>query len=262
MSDLQTLSDEAIASMNDIYVMLSEDNIAYLPYDFYADESRIIEKVNVDGTFAKRFFLNEEGVYPANLAGPAVTKVIPWNLEQAAINSGNNTKSTYQPGYFIDLRQLKMSRLNMIQISDDSSAMADTPIPNSALPVATNTFIPVPKDQQNQLKAVPKNANLYVAFFQKPDDTRSSSECYSYCVSYISAEEVNQHLVVPKTPPTHQDISIEHLKTYYGDAQVQAGAINPKDLRSDSTTKHDIQSSAIGAMPITCYIANLRTFKP
>ncbi|MEP7730436.1 hypothetical protein [Marinomonas primoryensis] len=262
MSDLQTLRDKAIASMNDIYVMLSEDNIAYLPYDLYANESRIIEKVNVDGTFAKHFFLNKEGVYPANLSGPAVTKVIPWNLEQATINSGNNTKEAYQPGYFIDLRQLKMSRLNMIQISNDSSAVADTPIPNSALPIAKNTFIPVPKDQQNQLKAVPKNANLYVAFFQKPDDTRSSSECYSYCVSYISAEEVNKHIVISKTPPTHQDISIEHLKTYYGDAQVQAGAINPKDLGSDSTTKHNIEFDSVGAMPVTCYVANLRTFKP
>jgi hypothetical protein len=248
MSDLQTLSDEAIASMNDIYVMLSEDNIAYLPYDLYANESRIIEKVNIDGTFAKRFFLNEEGVYPANLSGPAVTKVIPWNLEQAAINSGDNAKEAYQSGYFLDLRQLKMSRLNMIQISDDSSAMADTPIPNSALPIATNTFIPVPKDQQNQLKAVPKNANLYVAFFQKPDDTRSSAECYSYCVSYISAEEVNQHMTKSKS------VSIEHLQTYYGDAQVQAGAINPNDLSSNT---HNL-TQKVG---LTCYIANLRTFK-
>jgi hypothetical protein len=261
MSDQKILSDEVIASMNDIYVMLSEDSIAYLPYDFYANESRIIEKVNVDGTFAKRFFLNEEGIYPTNLAGPAVTKVIPWNIEQAAINSGNSTEEIYQSGYFIDLRQLKMSRLNMIQISNDSPAVADTPIPNSALPIAKNTFIPVPKDQQNQLKAVPKNANLYVAFFQKPDETRSSSECYSYCVSYISAEEVNKHVVISKTPPNHQDISIEHLKTYYGDTQVQAGAINPKDLESGSTTKHNIEFDSVGAIPVTCYVANLRTFK-
>lgn len=260
MSDLQTLSAEAIASMNDIYIMLSEDNIAYLPYDLYSDESRIIEKVNVDGTFAKRFFLNEEGVYPINLAGPAVTKVIPWNIEQAVVNSGQNSGAAFQPGYFLDLRQLKMSRLNMIQITNDSPAVADTPIPNSALPITTNTFLPVPKDKQSQLKAVPKEANLYVAFFQKPDDTRSSTECYSYCVSYISAEEVNQHVVVSKTPPTHQDISIEHLKTYYGDAQVQAGAINPKDL-SGSTTKHNIELGSVGAIPITCYVANLRTFK-
>lgn len=256
MSDLQTLSDEAIASMNDIYVMLSEDNIAYLPYDFYANESRIIEKVNVDGTFAKRFFLNEEGIYPANLAGPAVTKVIPWNLEQAAINSGNNAKEVYQAGYFLDLRQLKMSRLNMIQISDDSPAMADTPIPNSALPIATNTFIPVPKDQQNQLKAVPKNANLYVAFFQKPDNTRSNSECYSYCVSYISAEEVNQHLA---NSPIQQNTTLEHLQTYYGDTRVQAGAINPNDL--DLKHLDSLVSNSIAPLGYTCYVANLSTFK-
>ena len=261
MSDLQNLSDEAIASMNDIYVMLAEDSIAYLPYELYSDESRIIEKVNVDGTFAQRFFLNKEGVYPANLMGPAVTKVIPWNIEQAAGNSGINPADTYQPGYFLDLRQLKMSRLNMIQIADTAPAVADTPIPNGALPIATNTFLPVPKDKQSQLKAVPKEANLYVAFFQKPDNTRSSTECYSYCVSYIRAEEINQYIVVPKTPPTHQDISIEHLKTYYGDAQVQAGAINPKDLESGSTTKHNIEFGSVGAMPVTCYVANLRTFK-
>ena len=257
MSDLHTLSDEAIASMNDIYVMLAEDSIAYLPYELYADESRIIEKVNVDGTFAQRFFLNEEGVYPANLAGPAVTKVIPWNIEQAAINSGNNTEAKYQPGYFLDLRQLKMSRLNMIQIANDSPAVADTPIPNSALPIATNTFIPVPKDKQSQLKAVPKEANLYVAFFQKPDDTRASSECYSYCVSYISAEEINQHLAISSIP---QRSPLEHLQTYYGDTRVQAGAINPNDLNS----KHldNIASNSIAPLGYTCYVANLRTFKP
>tara|TARA_R110002167_G_scaffold280480_3_gene486077 strand:+ start:2487 stop:3254 length:768 start_codon:yes stop_codon:yes gene_type:complete len=255
MSDQQTLSDEAIASMNDIYVMLSEDNIAYLPYDLYANESRIIEKVNVDGTFAKRFFLNEEGVYPANLSGPAVTKVIPWNLEQAVINSGNNTKEAYQPGYFLDLRQLKMSRLNMIQISDVSPTEVDTPIPNDALPIAKNTFISVPKDQQNQLKAMPKAANLYIAFFQKPDNTRSSSECYSYCVSYISAEEVNQHLTTSKSA------AIEHLQTYYGDTRVQAGALNPNDINNPtSNTTKDI--SFVNVVLGTCYVANLQTFKP
>jgi|GEM_PF-1621424 hypothetical protein len=254
MSDLQTLSDEAIASMNDIYVMLSEDSIAYLPYELYADKSRIIEKVNVDGTFAQRFFLNEEGVYPANLSGPAVTKVIPWNIEQAAGNSEINTADTYQPGYFLDLRQLKMSRLNMIQISNDSPAVADTPIPNSALPIATNTFIPVPKDKQSQLKAVPKEANLYVAFFQKPDDTRSSTECYSYCVSYISAEEVNQQLTTSKSA------AIEHLQTYYGDTRVQAGALNPNDINHDFH-QNTIKSDSVNVMIATCYVANLRTFK-
>ncbi|WCN09534.1 hypothetical protein [Marinomonas mediterranea] len=262
MSDLQNLNDQAIASMNDVYVMLSEDSIAYLPYDFYANESRIIEKINVDGTFVKRFFLDEEGVYPTNLAGPAVTKVIPWNLEQATVNSGSDTTKNYEPGYFLNLRQLKMSRLNMIKISDESPATADTPIPNNALPNALKTFIPVPKEQRSQLKVVPKNANLYVAFFQQPDDTRSSSECYSYCVSYISADEVKQHVVIPQTPPTHQDISIEHLKTYYGDAQVQAGAINPKDLGPHYTSTDEIKFASLEAMPATCYVANLRTFKP
>lgn len=252
MSDLHVLSDEAIKSMNDIYVMLSEDKIAYLPYDLYSDESRIIEKVKVDGTFEKRFFLNEEGVYPGNLAGPAVTKVIPWNIEQATEASGKS----YQPGYYIDLRQLKMSRLNMIQVSEDAPTVPDTPIPNSSLPKAKNTFIPVPKDKQNQLKEVPKGDNLYIAFFQKPDDTRNSAECYSYCVSYISADEVQQHLT------TSESVAIQHLKTYYGDTQVQAGAINPNDLGlSNGDSSHAASSGAPKMFGLTCYIANLQTFK-
>ena len=139
----------------------------------------------------------------------------------------------------------------MIKISNDTPEKEDYPIANSDLPLTKNTFISVPEDKRSQLKTIPKSENLYIAFFQNPDKKHSSSECYSYCVSYISEEDVKKHIT------TSNSIAIDHLKTYYGDTQVQSGSINPNDLninKKDNMGHHDI-------VGLTCYVANLKTFK-
>lgn len=254
---------QAVESMNDIYVLLSDGRIVYLPRKLYAEPSRIIESVSVDGEFVKRFFLDENGVYPLNLLGPAVTKVLPWNLEEAngEIKSfkSDTELGTPETGYFIDLRQLDMSRLNMIKVSGAHNAEADTPITN--LSPVSNGSRPIPEDKKHQLSEVPADDNLYIAFFQEPDKTHSNTECYSYSVSYISASELADHIFTEENNKSIEFDTMTYLKNYYGEAQVQAGSINPNDLGSDYLNNALQPSINVGAMPVTCYVANLKTFK-
>lgn len=244
-------------SMNDIFIMRPNGETAYLNYSFYADPSRIIESVTVDGEFVKRFFLSNNGVYPSNLASQAVAKVIDWNLKdtenELKVFESDKKLGDPKTGYFIDLRQLSMSRLNMIRVPGSSTVDADTPIANENLPDTANPFLLVPEDKEYQLKELPED-NVYIAFFQEPDKTHSDSHCYSYNVSYISAKELDEHLASSKSTDVEKDdselmdVSVKYLETYYGDTKVQAGGINPNDIRPKM-------------FGLTCYVANLRTFK-
>ncbi|TBR41734.1 hypothetical protein CBF23_008985 [Marinomonas agarivorans] len=251
-------------SSQDIYIMLASGEIAYLPHEFYSDSSRIIEQVEQDGTFKYRFFLNEEGQYPMNFAGSTVTKVINWNLSNpdgSPKTFPNNPSTTPETGYFIDLRTLEMNRLNMHQ-SIQIPLGADTPIDQSKLPEYHGSYVPVPEDKLKELTHIPENANLYIAFFQKPAKTHENSKCYSYCVSYIPFDELKSYFIITPRPeqeeqeqsrpmlPSHKDSeeAVELLKTYYGIPQVQAGAIYPP-------------SPLVSARGLTCYVANLSTFK-
>lgn len=249
------------SSSQDIYIMLASGEVAYLTHEFYSDPSRVIEQVEQDGSFKYRFFLNEDGQYPMNFAGSTVTKVINWNL----LNSNgspktfpNNPSTTPETGYFIDLRTLEMNRLNMNQ-SLQIPLSADTPIDQSKLPEHHGSYVPVPEDKLKELTLIPENANLYIAFFQKPAKTHENNKCYSYCVSYIPFNELKNHFVITPHPEQEQskptlrnhadhEKSVELLKTYYGIPQVQAGAIYPP-------------SPLVSTRGLTCYVANLSTFK-
>ncbi|MFT2112212.1 hypothetical protein [Marinomonas sp. 2405UD68-3] len=259
----KNLLDQAIESMNDAYIILSDNTIVYLSHKFYSDPSRIIESVSVDGEFVKRFFLDNNGVYPLNLLGPAVSKVLEWNLE----GSNGDVKSfdsdadlgIPQTGYFIDLRQLNMSRLNMIKISGAHNSEADIPITN--LSPVLNGANSVPKDKLYQLSQIPAEDNLYIAYFQEPDRTHSNTECYSYNVSYISASELNDHIYNPTSNDTQHFDTTAYLKNYYGEAGVQAGSINPNDLGSEPSLIETNELKSTQLVGLTCYIANLKAFK-
>jgi hypothetical protein len=142
----QTLND-ILESMNDIYIILPDKRVAYLTLDNYKNPDRVVESVSVDGEFIKRVFLNYEGVYPSNLLSPAVTKVIEWNLEDS---------ENLETGYFIDLRKLGMNRVNMVDVLENNSPEADTPIPSQNLPKTDNLFIPVPNEKKYQLRETPQ----------------------------------------------------------------------------------------------------------
>ncbi|SBS39329.1 hypothetical protein MSP8887_03766 [Marinomonas spartinae] len=285
-------------TMNDIYLLISgkqydcsnKEYILYIPRSFYSnpDNVEIIEEIAYINDnlppLINRFFLNENGIYPINIAGPAVSKVIPWNLKEAKKNSKNNPLisdlSKFEPGYFIDLRQLKMSRLNMIKTEDEHIITSAECIPNKLLPCVKSGFLKVPSDDLASLRDIPI-ANLYVAFFDEINKTHNNINCYNYKVCYISLETIRENIdnydenkisiweVNDKIPD--EDEQISHLETYYGDAGIQAGALNPFDIQADkdfhfnsSTTHHNdmiMLGGPRGGGGATCYVANLRTFK-
>lgn len=289
-------------SLNDIYILLSDKKILNITKSDYDQPDNIIESVvytkgEDKEQFRKkinRFFLNNEGIYPINLAGPAVTKVIPWNIDEAIGENGNAKKNDlvldklkanrdhFQPGYFIDLRQLEMSRLNMIRMPKEvdgatiehefyvNSKPAES-IPYNYLTETQKTFLSVPEDKHYQLSEIPKNTNLYIAFFDDQDKTHTNTECYSYKVCYIPSTEIKNYIVEEKEEDKKDKEHIKHLKTYYGKTGVQAGALNPYDILSKNDFE-EFSSSPSSYTPgcvgggrggdgATCYVANLATFK-
>jgi hypothetical protein len=242
-------------TLQDVFIMRLNGKIAYLPYAFYSDPSRVIESVPVEGE-AQRFFLNEHGAYPFNLAGPAVSKVIEWNLMDEKGNKKSHPQNIgLKPatGYFVDLRRFSLDRQAMIFVADEANYPDDQPV--SELSKSQANYELVPTDQQDQLKAIPKEDNLYLVYFQHPNKTRSINQCYSYKVSYISAAELDACEFSPEAPSkkrTEEEVTTaaQHLETYYGDTRIQAGALNPMDF----------QSSPLPIVCTTCYVANLRTF--
>lgn len=242
-------------SLQDVFIMRPNGKIAYLPYAFYSDPTRVIESVPVEGE-AQRFFLNEHGAYPFNLAGPAVSKVIDWNLVDEQGNKKSHPQnSNVQPetGYFVDLRRFSLDRQAMIFVSDEPNYEDDQAV--GELIKSAADYQLVPTDQQDQLKATPKEDNLYLVYFQHPNKTRSINQFYSYSVSYISAAELdacehNAHNLADVHSSDDIDMTTQHLEIYYGDTKIQTGALNPMDF----------QSSPRPVICGTCYVANLRTF--
>jgi hypothetical protein len=242
-------------ALQDVFIMRPNGKIAYLPYAFYTAPSRVIESVPVAGE-AQRFFLNEHGAYPFNLAGPAVSKVIDWNLvDEQGTYKRHPQDSTLTPatGYFVDLRRFSLDRQAMIFVCDEANYEDDQPISELIQFAADYQLVPV--DKQDQLKAIPKDDNLYLVYFQYPNKTRSINQCYSYSVSYISVAELDAcefSQEQPSTKRTEEEIktAAQHLETYYGDTKIQAGALHPMDF----------QSSPLPVICVTCYVANLRTF--
>ncbi|WCN09537.1 hypothetical protein [Marinomonas mediterranea] len=248
-------------SIQDVFIMRPNGKIAYLPYSVYSDPSRIIESVEVNGN-AQRFFLNKDGSYPFNLAGPTVTKVIDWNLQNEDGKPKVHPKQSDikpQAGYFLDLRRMSMDRLSMIFIGEEPNYPADQAVTD--LPRSDSGYQLVPEAFQHQLKETPEQDHLYLAFFNHPNKTRSINQFYSYSVAYITAEELDQWEysaeLLGKLADGHEglepnvDLTTKHLETYYGETGVQATALSPMDL----------EGSALATACMTCYVANLRTFK-
>ncbi|MCG7587288.1 hypothetical protein [Photobacterium sp. OFAV2-7] len=257
------LTGHTIESMSDIFILRPNGKIAYLTYDFYTDKSRVIESVPVEGEI-QRFFLEQDGTYPFNLSGPTVTKVIDWNLYDSNSEQRPDIKNTGnlpETGYFLDLRRITLNRLDMLLPSGEGEAEADQPVTHD-LSLIQNGHHLVPKDKLYQLKVIPEQDNLYIAFYQHPEKTRTINNIYSYCVSYISASDLDECEFVADAPlcQTHSEAEIkeatEHLESYYGDAQVQSGALNLDDFYTDNE-----ENRTDGLLALACYIANLRTFK-
>ncbi|TDO99947.1 hypothetical protein [Marinomonas balearica] len=271
-------SDPILDTFEDIYVLLRDGRIAYISKDEYSDPNYVVESVTVEKGIEQRFFLEEDGVYPTNIAGPAVSKVIDWNIFKAESNIKKLTRAKhtnhYDTGYYIDLRQLRMNRQNMTIVAKDFGPIEqDTPIPDRHLK-DTNynaSFSPVPKEYMYQLFTLPKGMDLYIAYYEHPEKIHDVMSCYSYKVAHISANALEDFVITD--PSELRKANIGYLEAYYGSSGIQSGALNPCDIRENSDLDPKKESNSAftesvgvgagvgGGGGAVCYVANLRTFK-
>ncbi|WP_104400243.1 hypothetical protein [Vibrio penaeicida] len=242
MSD--TPEKTAIESMNDIFILRANGKIAHLEYEDYANESVIIESITRNADKRKYFFTDDKnGSFPLNLAGPNVTKVIDWNLENQP-----SSHPQKKPGYFIDLRRITLNRLDLLNLKPDSKLKRDKPLTSDA----RDGLQEVPENRLYQLGQNPDEDNLYIAFYKHPAKVRSPNNAYGYCISYIPASVLDEYEISDNKIASLEDTK-SLLEFYYGQTCVQSGAMNPDDFESSQYLR--------GGSAAACYVANLRTFK-
>ncbi|MCF2858197.1 hypothetical protein L1286_11990 [Pseudoalteromonas sp. SMS1] len=244
---------------HNLFLLRQNGDIVYMDVDFYTEGSRLIEWVHSEQDIQK-FFLTDENLFPLNLMGPAVTKVIPWNLENAQDKLPSTFAGTapLKPGYLIDLRVIQLNRLNANDPNFVRSLNLGLDTPISLQSNTISPFFPVPADKEYQLSEQIEEENLYVVSFKNPEQIRGINDLYGYQISYISKEDLDGlDSYVPAETDRDVDLELDalsklhtgqFLERYYGDTNAQVGAINPRDM-----IPH-----LLGA---ACYIANLRTMK-
>ncbi|MBQ4836755.1 MULTISPECIES: hypothetical protein [Pseudoalteromonas] len=260
----QGLTEEQIAEQwrqvaHNMFVLRQNGEIVYLDVDFYTQGSRLIEWVHSEQDIHK-FFLNEDNLFPLNLMGPAVTKVIPWNLAEAKdkLPTTFAGQAPLKPGYMIDLRVIQLNRLNANDPNFARLLNSGLDIPIQLVSNSFDPIYPVPHEFEHQLSAPIEEENLYIVSFKNPERIRGIDDLYGYQISYISKEELdNVDKYVPNEDDKNEALKLDELKKehtgqylerYYGDTNAQIGAINPRDMAPH----------LLGA---ACYIANLRTMK-
>lgn len=271
----------------DIYVIRKEGTHATLiDYEDYTGPKAIKLEWCYDETDHHFFFQTANGLRPANLTSPALTKVIPWNLSTARCPTGID-KTDLKPGYLLDLRALQMSRLNAPSRTETKTdVILDQPIgklePDDFTPRQDDRNIPA-----TSLKELSEAVedNLYIVSYKNPLSVRDDNLFYPYHIHYLSKEALDQlkqydlehgqdrdlnelkHTIVELKLHLHdvkQDeqaaqiqkiieendtLTSQSLSRYYKNAGVQVGALNPKDLNVDT--------HSVGAV---CMVANLQSF--
>ena len=242
-----------LESSQDLYIIRSEkDDIGYLPWEGYRN-APLIEWFNTEED-CHFCILTENGYQPENLTGPAITKVIPWNLTSARL-PGNYQGTPLQPGYLIDLRILHMSRLlnpafqipmNYPTLPPLNDILRDKgiqqPITKAGGQRPDDAYIPV--DKRYELANIPYD-NLYIVSWKDPLGEHSIDEYDPYQINYIPASVLDE--CVPAQEVSTGDTMVV-LESYFKAAGSQTGALNPKDW--EYVSLHG-----------SCYVANLSSFK-
>ncbi len=275
----------------DIYVIRQNGQQATLiNYEDYTSKSvKRIEWCYSTTDFHFFFGAKKEGekLQQMNLIGPALTKVVPWNLENAQCPPGINM-SDLKPGYLLDLRLLQLNRLRApLHDSPHPDVDRDTPISklelNSDAPISRFVNDHLPTSALKEL-AEPVPENIYIVSYVNPLLVRDDNKFYPYHVHYLSVSDLNkleklnleegasedlnelqqtlhelkatihrhQNELVPHINTIKQNsntLTAQSLARYYRDAGVQVGAVNPKDLQEESLL--------VGTV---CTVANLRSF--
>ncbi|PTP52064.1 hypothetical protein [Vibrio splendidus] len=275
----------------DIYVIRQNGQQATLiNHEDYTSESvKRLEWCYSSTDFHFFFGAQKEGqkLQQINIMGPALTKVLPWNLDNAQCPPDINM-SDLKPGYLLDLRLLQLNRLRAPQHNASQQDVGrDSPISNlelnSSAPVMSFVNDHIPLSALKQLKE-PVSENIYIVSYVNPLLVRDDNQFYPYHVHYLSVndldklealnleEGVSENLnelqetlnELKASIHRHQDDLTPHLDSikqnsntltaqslarYYRDAGVQVGAVNPKDLQEESLL--------VGTV---CTVANLQSF--
>lgn len=241
-----------LESSQDLYIIRSDkDDIAYLPWEGYRNAPKIEWFNNEDDCHF--CFLTANGYQPENLTGPAITKVIPWNLATANL-PGNYKGEPLQPGYLIDLRVLHMSRLlnpafeqkmNYPTLPPLNDILVDKgiqkPLPASGGKRPDDAYIPLEK--RYELTNVPYD-NLYIVSWKDPLGEHEIDDYDPYQINYLPASALDE--CVPAQEVSTGDTMVV-LESYFKAAGSQTGALNPKDWEYIS-------------LHGSCYVANLSSF--
>ncbi|MGR5147868.1 hypothetical protein ACQKP8_15140 [Photobacterium alginatilyticum] len=275
----------------DIYVIRKDGKRATLinHKDYTAKEIKRIEWCYSETDYHFFFGSQNQGqkLQQINIIGPALTKIVPWNLEKAQCPAGIN-RDDLKPGYLLDLRVLQLNRLRApLRESSQPSFVPDTPIshlePKSDQPIVSFANDHIPTSALEQLKEA-VGENLYIVSYVNPLMVRDDNEFYPYHIHYLSTDDLNRldalNLEAGKqqdlnelqqaisemkaTIHNHRDDLIPYLESikdqsntltaqslarYYRDAGVQVGAVNPKDVQEESLL--------VGTV---CTVANLQSF--
>jgi len=167
-----------------------------------------------------QFFETKNGHYPVNLTGPALTKVIDWNLDTANYPPGID-RSMLKPGYLLDLRLLQLNRLHAPKFKfhpDAPTPERDTPI--EQVVVTKDDLLPhpvhkpydghVPPQKLSQLTDLSKE-NLYIVSWKNPLLVRDVDKFYPYQITYLSAEQLDK-LEQYNLEPSPSDIDLNAVE--------------------------------------------------
>ena len=275
----------------DIYVIRKNGQQATLiNHEDYASESvKRLEWCYSSTDYHFFFGAQKEGqkLQQINIMGPALTKIVQWNLDNAQCPPDLNM-SDLKPGYLLDLRLLQLNRLRApLHKPSQPDVCRDSPISklelNSNAPVESFVNDHVPLSALKQLKE-PISENIYIVSYVNPLLVRDDNQFYPYHVHYLSVSDLDKLEALnleegasenlnelqetlnelKASIHRHQDDLVPHLDSikqnsntltaqslarYYRDAGVQVGAVNPKDLQEESLL--------VGTV---CTVANLQSF--
>lgn len=246
----------------EIFVVRSNGKTQYLPFDTYFTEKNKLAWWNSeeDHHFC---LVTPNGYQPINLTGPVITKVLPWNVQSARLPEGW-AGGPLEPGYLIDLRALHLSRLHFRDLFEFPNLVESNEELTESLPKPYDGALP--EKDLDQLKQVPLD-NLYILSWRDPLEPHRLDEFQPYQLHYVSKEQLDATQEV-ETLPVKGEATADFLHTYYEDAGVQVGRLNPLDIdhsieREAFAIDHSQgreSNAGLAFFAVTCYVANLKSF--
>ncbi len=239
----------ALSTIEDILVASKDGSLRHIPVDVYKNAPKIewveIKDEQQQGHIC---FTTNNGYRPFNLYGPAVTKVLPWNIQSAKLpKSCQNIE--LGPGYWIDLRKLRVETNRFAQSLEHSPIAS----PDGQLSPCDAWL---PQDALSQLKLTPED-NLYIVSWSQQHNSSGD-----YQINYLSAEQLAKCQLLEQPAHEKEKTLVEQ---YFIDAGVQTGVLYPQVNSSKSHVHSDVTGEGgdnfdIANFFVLCCVVNLASF--